>query len=58
MAASQRNPHLPNVPSLAEGGYKGVDLANWFAVYAPAGTPIAVVKNLTQHLFKSVTRLK
>ena len=46
MAASQRNPHLPNVPSLAEGGYKGVDLANWFAVYAPAGTPIAVVKKL------------
>jgi tripartite-type tricarboxylate transporter receptor subunit TctC len=46
MAASQRNPHLPNVPSLAEGGYKGVDLANWFAVYAPAGTPTAVVKKL------------
>ena len=46
MAASQRNPHLPSVPSLAEGGYKGVDLANWFAVYAPAGTPTAVVKKL------------
>ncbi len=46
MAASQRNPNLPNVPSLAEGGYKGVDLANWFAVYAPAGTPPAVVKKL------------
>lgn len=46
MAASQRNPNLPNVPSLAESGYKGVDLANWFAVYAPAGTPTAVVKKL------------
>ncbi len=46
MAASQRNPNLPNVPSLAEGGYKGVDLANWFAVYAPAGTPPAIVKKL------------
>jgi tripartite-type tricarboxylate transporter receptor subunit TctC len=46
MAASQRNPNLPNVPSLAEGGFKGVDLANWFAVYAPAGTPPAVVKKL------------
>jgi len=46
MAASQRNPNLSNVPSLAEGGFKGVDLANWFAVYAPAGTPPAVVKKL------------
>ena len=46
MAASQRNPNLPQVPSLAEGGYKGVDLANWFAVYAPAGTPPAIVKKL------------
>jgi tripartite-type tricarboxylate transporter receptor subunit TctC len=46
MAASQRNPNLPNVPSLAESGYKGVDLANWFAVYAPAGTPPAIVKKL------------
>lgn len=46
MASSQRNPNLPNVPSLAEGGFKGVDLANWFAVYAPAGTPPAIVKKL------------
>ena len=46
MAASQRNPNLPNVPSLAEGGFKGVDLANWFAVYAPAGTPPWIVKKL------------
>ncbi len=45
-AASQRNPNVPNVPSLAEGGFKGIDLANWFAVYAPAGTPPAVVKKL------------
>ena len=46
VAASQRNPNLPNVPSLAESGYKGVDLANWFAVYAPAGTPPAIVKKI------------
>lgn len=46
MAASERNPNLPNVPSLAESGFKGVDLANWFAVYAPAGTPPAIVKKL------------
>ena len=52
MASSQRNPNLPNVPSLAEGGFKGVDLANWFAVYAPAGTPPAIVKKLNAAFVK------
>ena len=52
MASSQRNPNLSNVPSLAEGGFKGVDLANWFAVYAPAGTPPAIVKKLNAAFVK------
>ncbi|MFY8177825.1 MAG: Bug family tripartite tricarboxylate transporter substrate binding protein [Limnohabitans sp.] len=46
VASTQRYANLPNVPALSELGYKGVDLANWFAVYAPAATPPAVVKKL------------
>jgi tripartite-type tricarboxylate transporter receptor subunit TctC len=46
VASTQRYANLPTVPALSELGYKGVDLANWFAVYAPAGTPPAVVKKL------------
>ncbi len=52
VAAPQRNPALPNVPSFLEGGYAGVDLSNWFAVYAPAGTPSATVKKLSMTLAK------
>jgi tripartite-type tricarboxylate transporter receptor subunit TctC len=52
VAAPQRNPALLNVPSFLEGGYAGVDLSNWFAVYAPAGTPSATVKKLSMALAK------
>jgi tripartite-type tricarboxylate transporter receptor subunit TctC len=52
VAAPVRNPALPNVPSFLEGGYQGVDLSNWFALYAPAGTPPATVKKLSAALAK------
>jgi tripartite-type tricarboxylate transporter receptor subunit TctC len=47
VASPQRNPALPQMPSFAELGYKDVDFSNWFALYAPAGTPPAVVKRLS-----------
>jgi tripartite-type tricarboxylate transporter receptor subunit TctC len=34
------------VPTLAESGYPGAEVSNWFALYAPAATPPAVVKTL------------
>lgn len=47
VASPQRNPALPQMPSFAELGYKDVDFSNWFALYAPAGTPAAVMKRLS-----------
>jgi tripartite-type tricarboxylate transporter receptor subunit TctC len=47
VASPQRNPALPQLPSFAELGYKDVDFSNWFALYAPAGTPPAIVKRLS-----------
>jgi tripartite-type tricarboxylate transporter receptor subunit TctC len=46
VAAKQRHRDLPQVPTLSESGYAGVEIANWFALYAPAGTPPSVVKTL------------
>lgn len=46
LAAKQRHRDLPQVPTLGESGYPGAEVANWFAVYAPAATPPAVVKKL------------
>ena len=46
VASAERHKAMPQVPTLNELGYKGVELTNWFAVYAPANTPPAVVKKL------------
>ena len=46
VAARQRHRNLPEVPTLGESGYLGAEVSNWFAVYAPAATPPAVVKKL------------
>lgn len=46
VAAKQRHRDLPQVPTLGESGYPGAEVSNWFAVYAPAATPAAVVKKL------------
>ena len=46
VASADRHKAMPQVPTLNELGYKGVELTNWFAVYAPANTPPAVVKKL------------
>ena len=55
LATAQRNKALPNVQTLQELGYKDVDLSNWFAVYAPAGTPKAVVQKLHAAFVKAGT---
>ena len=46
LAAKQRHRDLPQVPTLGESGYPGAEVSNWFALYAPAATPPAVVKKL------------
>jgi tripartite-type tricarboxylate transporter receptor subunit TctC len=44
----QRSPVLPEVPTVAELGYPGFEASTWFAVFAPAGTPPAVLDQLNQ----------
>ncbi len=42
-----RHPGLPNVPTTAEAGLTGFELEAWVGLFAPAGTPPAVVQQLT-----------
>ena len=37
---------MPEVPTLAEQGLKDFDISLWFGVWAPAGTPAAIVQKL------------
>jgi tripartite-type tricarboxylate transporter receptor subunit TctC len=50
VTAATRLPDLPEVPTLAEGGVTGADVGLWTGVFAPAGTPPAVVRRLETEL--------
>lgn len=54
-AGDQRSTALPNLPTIAEEGVKGYSLYYWVAVYAPKGTPAAIVDSLNKVLVESVT---
>jgi tripartite-type tricarboxylate transporter receptor subunit TctC len=41
-----RSPLLPDVPTISEAGLAGFDVQTWFGVWAPAGTPAAVVEKI------------
>ncbi|HRM48944.1 MAG TPA: tripartite tricarboxylate transporter substrate binding protein [Alicycliphilus sp.] len=46
VTGSQRFPSLPNVPTMAESGYPGLEANGWFGVFLPASTPKAIVDKL------------
>jgi tripartite-type tricarboxylate transporter receptor subunit TctC len=47
---ARRVPALPNVPTLAESGFPGFDVALWIGVAAPAGTPPDIVATLNREI--------
>jgi tripartite-type tricarboxylate transporter receptor subunit TctC len=49
-SALQRSPELPNVPTVQEGGVTGFEVAAWNGLYAPTGTPDAIVQTLNAAL--------
>jgi tripartite-type tricarboxylate transporter receptor subunit TctC len=46
VTVTSRIPELPDVPTLTEAGVADVVAGTWFALMAPAGTPVAIVKKL------------
>ena len=46
VTSARRSSALPDVPSMAEAGFAGIDVVNYFALMAPAGTPAAIVNQL------------
>ena len=42
----KRSPLLPDVPMVAEQGYPGFEVLGWYGLFAPAGTPAAVLDRL------------
>jgi tripartite-type tricarboxylate transporter receptor subunit TctC len=52
-ASAKRIGALPDVPTLAELGYRDVELETWFGLVAPAGTPDAIVGSLNAQFVKA-----
>ena len=45
-----RIPALPEVPTVAEQGFPGFKITNSYALFAPAGTPRAIVNAINRHV--------
>jgi tripartite-type tricarboxylate transporter receptor subunit TctC len=54
MGTAQRLPILPDVPTVAEMGYKDFETSQWYGILAPAGTPRDVVIKLHEESLKAL----
>lgn len=50
VTSPERAPSLPGLPTVAESGYAGFEVLNWFGLVAPAKTPPAIVARLNREL--------
>ncbi|MDB5955566.1 tripartite tricarboxylate transporter substrate binding protein [Ramlibacter sp.] len=54
VAAPQRLPQLPDVPTMAEAGFPGVEVNSWSGLLAPAHTPPEIVARLQREVVRAL----
>jgi tripartite-type tricarboxylate transporter receptor subunit TctC len=54
VSTRERAPALPDVPTAMEAGFKDYEAIGWFGLLAPAGTPPAVVGQLSGEIAKAM----
>lgn len=54
VTGAKRSPPMPDIPTVAEAGVPGYDFDAWFGIFAPAGTPKAVISRLNQVIVKAL----
>jgi tripartite-type tricarboxylate transporter receptor subunit TctC len=52
VTSAKRSSSMPDVPTVAESGFKDFDVSTWYGVLAPAGTPAHVVATLNAEVNK------
>jgi tripartite-type tricarboxylate transporter receptor subunit TctC len=55
---SKRSESLPNIPTVAESGLPGYSAVGWFGLFAPAGTPKAIVQKINQSVMAAMAQSK
>jgi tripartite-type tricarboxylate transporter receptor subunit TctC len=51
---SKRAALMPEVPTIAEAGYKGYEALNWYGFLAPRGTPKDTIERLNREIVKAL----
>jgi len=54
VSSAKRAPALPDVPTIAEAGVPGYEFTTWHGLWAPKGTPQAIVTLLSERLKKTM----
>ncbi len=54
MTAPQRSPLMPELPTLAEGGYPGMNMVDWYGLLVPFATPPDIIARLRDHVVKAL----
>ncbi len=49
-----RTPLLPGVPTVSESGVPGYSVISWYGIFAPAGTPPAIISKLNTEIAASL----
>jgi tripartite-type tricarboxylate transporter receptor subunit TctC len=50
VSGAKRSAAMPEIPTIAEAGVPGYEVANWWAILAPAGTPAPALERLRKEL--------
>lgn len=56
VTGAARSAQLPGVPTIAESGFPGYDVATWTGICAPAGLPSALAEKLNADLVKVISK--
>jgi tripartite-type tricarboxylate transporter receptor subunit TctC len=54
IAAAKRSPAAPDIPTIAEAGLPGFEVASWYGLLAPANTPREIVAKVHSEVVKAL----
>jgi len=54
VGTQQRIAAMPDVPTVAELGYKDFETSQWYGIHVPAGTPPEIIKRLQEESYKAL----